>query len=184
MPQRNTMEGVPALVTADAATTKARTTEPVPQRWVALEPSPRPAKQRRRHTEHDTAGTEAITLATAAAAGTVPAEPVPRRWVTLEGSPRPTKRQRTAQTEASSSTLPTAETVTKKRKRREEPSGRSNKKQKQRLSIHINPWTINNSHLRILSERASTRLRTSGRAHCGFSAGPASLEPTTLAAVQ
>ena len=125
VPQRNTMEAVPAIVTADAATTKARTTEPVPQRWIALEPSPRPAKQRRRHTEHDT-GTEAITLAIAAAAGTVPAEPVLRRWVTLEGSPRPTKRQRTAQTEASSSTPPTAEAVTRKRKRREDPTGRSN----------------------------------------------------------
>ena len=117
MPQRNTMEAVPALVTADAATTKARTTEPVPQRWIALEPSPRPAKQRRRHTGQVT-GTEATTLAAAAA----------------------------------------AEAVTKKRKRREDPS-RSNKKQKQRLSIHINPWTINNSHLRILSERASNTPR-------------------------
>ena len=159
MLQQNTLEVVPALVTADVATTKVKTTEPVPQRRIALEPSPRPAKQWRRHTEHDTAGKEAITLATAAAAGTVPAEPVPRRWVTLEGSPRPTKRQRTAQTEASNSTLPTAETVTKKRKRREEPPGRSNKKQKQRLSIHIKPWTINTSHLRLLSERAPTNLR-------------------------
>ena len=161
VPQQNTLEGVIAPDTADAATMGAENTEPVPQRWVALEPSPRPAKQQRRQQEQDTVGTEATTIATAAAAGTEAAEPVPRRWVTLEGSPRPTKRQRTAQTEASSSQpVPPVATVTKKRKRREGPPGRSNKKQKLRLSIHINPWTINNSNLRLLSERASARLRT------------------------
>jgi hypothetical protein len=34
----------------------------------------------------------------------------------------------------------------------------SSMKQKLRLSIHINPWTINSSRLRLLSERASARL--------------------------
>ena len=137
MPQQNTLEGVTAPDTADAATMGVKNTEPVPQRWVALEPSPRPAKQRRRHKKHDTAGTEATTFATAAAAGTVPAEPVPRRWVTLEGSPRPTKRQRTAQTEASSSTVPAVETVTKKQKRRE---GASRPQQQEAETAPIHPY--------------------------------------------
>ena len=49
---------------------------------------------------------------------------------------------------------------TKKRKRREVTQHRSSKKQKLRLSIHINPWTINSSRLRLLSERAYASVTT------------------------
>ena len=40
--QQDTLEGVSTPNTADAATSKVENTEPVPRRWVALEPSPRP----------------------------------------------------------------------------------------------------------------------------------------------
>ena len=161
--QQHTPKIVAATTVAAAAPTAETTVEPAPQRWVALEPSPRPAKKQRRRQDQGTDdGARSNTEALSDTTGTDPTEPEPQRWVALEDSPRPTKRQRTAQTEPDPpSTAPTAVTSARKRKRQQEGSKqRSSKKKRPRLSNHINPWTINNSRLRIISERASARVTT------------------------
>jgi hypothetical protein len=129
---------------------------------VVLEPSPRPTKKQRRRQDQGTdGGTRPTTKAIPAAKGTGPNEPELQRWVALEDSPRPTKRQRTAQPEPDPSSPATVVTPARKRKRQQEgTTQRSNKKQRLCLSNHINPWTINNSRLRIISERASARVTT------------------------
>ena len=79
-----------------APTTTEENAKPVPQRLVALEPSPRPAKQQRRQQEQGTEdGATASTVVTADAEGKGATGPVLQRCVALEGSPRPQKRRRT-----------------------------------------------------------------------------------------
>ena len=74
-------------------TTDRATSEPLPQHWTLMEPSPRPKKKQRQLQKEATKVVAAHTVPTTTA-GDGTADPVPQRWTILEPSPRPTKQQR------------------------------------------------------------------------------------------
>jgi hypothetical protein len=113
--------------------------------------------------EQDTRdGASASTVATAATEYTGATGPVPQRWIALEGSPRPKKKRCIYQdeTDEHAHIAPIMAQPTGKRKRQEELPQRGKKKQKLRLSNHINPWTINSSRLRIHQNYCSLTVNT------------------------